>query len=374
MRRLMGSSGLRTLLDPSRRPVSAFRQPGSALFSENMIAVLLALATFAFPSVASAQLEANLPANPSHYVSDSDHHLTAPQENALSGILIEHDRMTGDQIQIALLNQSQRTPLEDAQELFSQWDCGKRAGGNGALFALFFKEQVVQIELGHGISTRMNDRTIQNVLRHATAPHQTFSAFGQALLITLSSLESPLIANGRALAILQDAGWSPPDEDSLQLRGWAAVGLTLLTAIGFALWGLRRRTLQGIHVSSHGIEPPEFHHAYGIDCERLCQKIKELEVRTRCEIEIQISRSGFRKKKRLSLNANPQVSTLLIRAHLKKKRVEVTLSPTLSKNCGSSWIPDFCAQLESHFELTHPQRVLLQGLTQLESILLRRKA
>ena len=143
-----------------------------------------------------------MPPQPQYYVLDDAHALTSEQTQALSTLLIEHDQATGELLMIAVLASAENSdPAARTHEIFEAWDVSRKVGGNGAVIAVFVKEHLAAIQAGYGLSTRLTDSAVKILTV------DTFQALGLSTLEVLHDLESPLIENGRARALLRAAGF-----------------------------------------------------------------------------------------------------------------------------------------------------------------------
>jgi uncharacterized membrane protein YgcG len=198
------------------------------------IAFILIAALGGAPSHAASPI----PAMPPLYVLDEAKSLTQDQSRALSALLIEHDRVAGEQIAVAILRSAEgEDPDKRAQQIFEAWDVSRRVGGNGALLAVFLREQEARIEVGYGMSTRLTDAEAKRALRDFLLPElregRLYRALGLGTLEMLRSLESPLIESGRALEVLRAGGLEGALKPVTKSRGgwlaWVLLGLAVLT-------------------------------------------------------------------------------------------------------------------------------------------------
>lgn len=152
-----------------------------------------------------------IPPAPEHYVLDEPGLLTTPQRNALSTLLIEHDQATGEQIFFAVFNTLGDSDLTvRTHEVFNAWNVGKRVGDNGALLALYIKENQARIEVGLGLDPQLppneNQRLIREFLMPELRADQPYRALSLSALEILRDVESPLVTTGRARQILRAGG------------------------------------------------------------------------------------------------------------------------------------------------------------------------
>jgi hypothetical protein len=298
----------------------------------------------------SMQVALALPPSPSHDVADPGLALLVHQKSALETILVEHHRLTREHIQISVLSESETNPDEDAQNLFKDWDCGKKPGGTGAVLAIFQKEKTVRFEAGYGLSSRLTLPAFQDSLQSIfenfpdKKPKILFSQIGQATLELLTLLESPLISDGRALEILNQQGWTSPEKLKKSNQWVAWVALAFLFALGGILFfvGWNRKS-----------QNP---HLLGIDTEAFSKQIRQLEKKLKTEVQVQIT-SAPRKTE----------AALILWMNAKKKKVGLIPNSASKTYFEPAWTDEFLTQVQSDFRFTHPQRVVQKALATLEA-------
>ena len=83
---------------------------------------------------------------------------------ALQSALIEHDRLTGQQINIGIFKSLEGAEIEKrTHQIFLHWKLGSHGLGNGILLALFVKENQARMELGFGLSPLISDSVSQEI-------------------------------------------------------------------------------------------------------------------------------------------------------------------------------------------------------------------
>lgn len=159
----------------------------------------------------AAEKPKKIPDAPYYYVLDEPRVLSPEATRVLQTLLIEHDRLTGEQILLAIFNDLESEELVDfTNRVFTQWKIGKRGKDNGALLALFWKNHKARIEVGYGLEHELTDAKSSEILSETLLPAlregSTDQALIQATVEIFRVLESPLIQNGKAQQIIQSGG------------------------------------------------------------------------------------------------------------------------------------------------------------------------
>lgn len=178
------------------------------------IAVYISVLVLGFSSGFSSGLSwaaKPIPTPPQYYVLDEPHILEGQALQALQALLIEHDRATGEQVLVAVFDSLGGEDLNDfTNRVFQEWKIGQRGKDNGVLLAVFNKDHKARIEVGYGLEPLLTDAKSSDILRDILVPEMREGHPGAALLMSsykiLSVIQSPLVASGRAKAILQSQG------------------------------------------------------------------------------------------------------------------------------------------------------------------------
>ena len=202
----------------------------------------LALAALALaPSHAHA--EKKIPSPPYYYVLDEPSVLSPQATRAIQTLLIEHDRVTGEQILVAIFKSLDGEDLVDyTNRVFSTWKIGQRGKDNGVLLALFWDDHKARIEVGYGLEPVLTDAKSKLILSDVLAPelqnHQTDRAISLSVLEILGDIGSPLLQNGKAEHILRTGGFqgdfksqAPAVVSNVGLWPWLFLGTILLSLL-----------------------------------------------------------------------------------------------------------------------------------------------
>jgi uncharacterized protein len=206
-----------------------------AIAASFAVATLTTAATTGF-----AAPQKSIPPAPQYYVLDQPHLLNAQATRALQALLIEHDRVTGEQFVVAIFDSLDGEDLNDfTNRVFQAWQIGQSEKDNGVLLAIFNKEHQARIEVGYGLEPELTDAKSSRILRDYLVPGmkagQPDEAVTQSALQILQALDSPLIQNGRAQQILRSGGVLRTDIRSAPMQNgwivWLVLGLILMTIV-----------------------------------------------------------------------------------------------------------------------------------------------
>lgn len=145
-----------------------------------------------------------VPPPPSHYVLDEPGVIDTESKNELSRIAAEQERLTGDQIIVAVFRSIEDEDLVDyTNRVFKEWKIGQSKKNNGVLLALFWKEHKIRIEVGYGLEPLLTDARSKQIISDVLAPELRAQNTGPGLLLAfreiLKTIESPLVKDGTDL-------------------------------------------------------------------------------------------------------------------------------------------------------------------------------
>lgn len=189
-------------------------------------------------SAASSSLASKpIPAPPRTYVLDEPHVLSAPISESLQSLLSQHNRLTGEQIVVAIFDSLDgEDPVSWTNQVFTQWKIGQREKDNGVLLALYWKEHRSRIEIGYGLEPILTDAKAKDILANYLAPelrnNHPDRALSLATLQILKTVDSPLLQDRKAQEILRSGGfqgsWRPTTSNNATWTVWLILGFILL--------------------------------------------------------------------------------------------------------------------------------------------------
>src|SRR3990167_3660099 len=86
-----------------------------------------------------------LPDAPRYYVYDTSKAISEKGRLALESMIIEHDRLTGEQFMIAVFPADTQNTKTMTNQIFAHWKIGKRGQNNGILLSVFTQTQEAYI-------------------------------------------------------------------------------------------------------------------------------------------------------------------------------------------------------------------------------------
>jgi uncharacterized protein len=210
----------------------------------------------------------DVPPPPPYGVLDEPAVLTPAGKQALETLLTEHERLSGEQLVIAIFNDLEgEDAVTFSQRVFKGWGVGLRGKSNGLLLALYWKNQKARLEVGFGLELALPEGKPEDVLEEFLVPElrrsEPYRGLSLATLEILRLLESPLVADGKAQKILSDGGfrgeWQPAAraaaaagaDPGTNSSGWIVLGV-MIAGIALALAALNRVVNAGIHYTAKG--------------------------------------------------------------------------------------------------------------------------
>jgi uncharacterized protein len=206
-------------------------------------AALFSVTTAALPT--HAQAEKAIPTAPYYYVLDEPGVLNAQTTRAIQTLLIEHDRLTGEQVLVAVFKSLDgEDPVEFTNRVFSNWKIGQRGKDNGVLLAVYWQDHRARIEVGYGLEPTLTDAKSKAILSDILLPelknNQPDRALSLSTLEILRTIGSPLIQDGKAERILRSGGfqgdfrthsYAPVSGGNVGAWPWMGFGLVFLILV-----------------------------------------------------------------------------------------------------------------------------------------------
>ncbi len=179
---------------------------------------------------------AAIPTFPGGYILDQTSRLTEDSKKVLNQVLSRHERITGEQIVIAVFqNIPKKERHQLTQDAFLGWQVGKRHKNNGVLIAIFPPKDA-RIEIGYGLENVLSASKAEDIVDDQILPPLKEGHLDQALidgiLELLRTLDSPLITSGKAAELLGQVKTVPKQESGM--FGAVALLLAMMGAIAFA--------------------------------------------------------------------------------------------------------------------------------------------
>jgi len=161
-----------------------------------------------FLGTSHAVLPQSIPAVPYYYVLDEPKALDRHTLQTLESLLVEHDRLTGEQFMVAIFEEIARGDIPEwTNRVFTKWKIGKRGQDNGALLMVSLKNHEAHLLAGYGLesiltSAKSNEILSDFVLKDLKRNHLR-RALKKGVYQILETVESPLIQSGKAAQSLK---------------------------------------------------------------------------------------------------------------------------------------------------------------------------
>lgn len=193
----------------------------------------------------------NIPPSPAQHVWDEPGVMDATSTQWLVRTLSEHERLTSEQVIVAVFDDLQGEELVDfTNRVFKEWRIGKKSKNNGVLLAIYWKNRKSRIEVGYGLEPLLTDIKSHQILKSVLAPRLRSDSPGAAISAAtweiLTVLESPLLSG----EVAQDR----PFREKADFGG-ASAGrtiLVLLLGIGVVLVLIYRMVTPEAHYNARG--------------------------------------------------------------------------------------------------------------------------
>lgn len=184
---------------------------------------------------------------PSALIHDPDSSLPGPTKEALSQILTDHFRLTGESVTVGIFAGVSDDVRAHARDLVDQWREGTdRTDIRHVLIALYPDSRAATVANDYDLDAILTADATENVISEMesllrsgeTGSSEALAmAAVQGTLGTLALLKSPLIETGEAREALAKAGVSPDRSIRTESAGWAVtaalLGMALILVIPF---------------------------------------------------------------------------------------------------------------------------------------------
>ena len=173
---------------------------------------------------------------PTGYVNDFAHLLEPAARESLEQRLVQYDRVTGNQIAIAIFPDLGGVPINEfASRLEEAWKVGRRGKDNGLLLLIGVKERQIRIEVGYGLESKVTDGDAGAIIRTILAPAFRAGRYADGLNAAVGELMR--LAGGSPAGGVTPTGGPRPRGVVARTPLWAPlalflafVGLTLLAS------------------------------------------------------------------------------------------------------------------------------------------------
>lgn len=198
-----------------------------------------------------------LPNAPTYYVFDNSKIISDKARRALEALVIEHDRLTGEQFMIAIFpSEDGQNSKEISEQVFSHWKIGKRGQNNGILLSLFSPSQEVHITLGYGLENVLTPDKTKEIVHDTIDPKLQDKQIDEALVLgtyqILDLLQSPLVQSGKADEIIKSLKFNEPSALSEEIPSSSISILLFVGSIALMLVTLHEILAREAHFTRSG--------------------------------------------------------------------------------------------------------------------------
>lgn len=142
-------------------------------------AVLWAVPAFAYTS----------PGNPTGYVNDFAHVLSAGTVQSLDAALAQFEASTSNQIAVVTVPNMGGDYIENyAVKLYEEWGIGTKDKDNGVLLLLSIEEHKIRIEVGYGLEGALPDSVAQSIINNDLTPNLKAGNFDEGVQEAVSDI------------------------------------------------------------------------------------------------------------------------------------------------------------------------------------------
>src|SRR5713226_1810410 len=115
--------------------------------------------------------------------------LTDSTRAALTDMLAQHERATGNQVVVVTLKDLQGYTIEDfGYQLGRKWGIGQKGKNNGVLLIVAPKEHKVRIEVGYGLEGTLTDAVSREIIEREILPDFRRGDFNAGVLAGTGSI------------------------------------------------------------------------------------------------------------------------------------------------------------------------------------------
>jgi uncharacterized protein len=169
------------------RPRRATEGWGAHTFRRALI-VTLFFTGFAIGARSARAAEPTYPALTGRVVDEAGI-LTDSTRAALTDMLAQHERETGNQVVVVTLKDLQGYTIEDfGYQLGRKWGIGQKGKNNGVLLIVAPKEHKVRIEVGYGLEGTLTDAVSREIIEREILPAFKSGDFNAGVLAGATSI------------------------------------------------------------------------------------------------------------------------------------------------------------------------------------------
>jgi uncharacterized protein len=156
--------------------------------------------------------------------------LSASTQSQLTDMLAAHERATGQQVVVVMLDSLQGYTIEDyGYQLGRYWGIGQKGKNTGVLLIVAPKEHKVRIEVGYGLEGTLTDATSRTIIENDILPNFKRGNYNAGVVAGTTSILSVL--GGNPLETSEPTRTSAPNTSGVPIVVavllWAVLVFTL---------------------------------------------------------------------------------------------------------------------------------------------------
>jgi uncharacterized protein len=157
-----------------------------------LLALVLCAATAAWAAL-------KIPPPPDHRINDYAGALTASDRERLEDKLRQRERVSSNQIVVAIFPSLEGESLEDySVRLAQSWRIGRKGLDNGVVFLIFINDRKMRIEVGYGLEANLTDAVSSSILRDVVAPRFREGRLADGIGAGLDGIDQAIAGTYRA--------------------------------------------------------------------------------------------------------------------------------------------------------------------------------
>jgi uncharacterized membrane protein YgcG len=177
-----------------------------------------------------------VPPVPYYYILDEPAVLDQTTLHSVESLLVEHDRLTGEQFMVGIFDEIPAAELKNwTHEIFKKWRIGQRGQDNGILLVISLKNQKAAMEAGLGLDSVITGAKSKEFLSASLEKELKNLPISLALkketYRVLEALSSPLIQSGKADDLIRNGDGTTYASVSGSWIVLFILGLILLLAV-----------------------------------------------------------------------------------------------------------------------------------------------
>lgn len=183
-------------------------------------------------ALAACEVRAELPAEPTRWVTDSAGFLSPGTREELDGRLETYQRQSGHHVLLWIGPTTGDVPLEDfTVRAFAAWKVGREGLDDGLVLFVFADDRKVRIEVGYGLEGQVPDAIASRIVRETIVPRVAAGDRDGAMRVGIAALIAAI--EGREGG--REPGAGPTPEALPPAEGGRPLGIGRMVLIGLGV-------------------------------------------------------------------------------------------------------------------------------------------